>query len=343
MAHDRWLPSTSHEIRESFTGFFAAREHLVLPSASLIPHDPTRPVHRRRHGAVQAVLRRRRGASRADGPPACRSASGPAGKHNDLDDVGRTDRHLVFFEMLGNFSFGDYFKDEGHPVGVGAGHRGLGLDRDRLWVTVHDSDDEAEEIWPTRSACRASASSASATRTTSGRWARPARAARARRSSTTTGPRWAPTAAPRTAPSERFVEIWNLVFMQFDQAADGTPHAAAQARASTPAPGSSASPRLLQGVDSVWDTDLLAAADRDGQLGHRQGPSARDERTDVSLRILAEHARIVGHARERRRVPLERGPRLRAAPHHPPGGAPRLPARHRAARAPQAGVRRPST
>ena len=121
-------PRTADELRQSFIDFFAARDHTPVPSASLIPHDPTRAVQRRRDGAVQAVLRRRRGAAV---PPAVSSQKcvRAGGKHNDLDDVGRTKRHLVFFEMLGNFSFGDYFKELAIPLQLGARHRGVGLRR----------------------------------------------------------------------------------------------------------------------------------------------------------------------------------------------------------------------
>ena len=132
-------PRSSHEIRESFTGFFAARQHLVLPSASLIPHDPTVLF------TVAGMVPFKPYFVGDEAPPGPRATSvqkcvRAGGKHNDLDDVGRTDRHLVFFEMMGNFSFGDYFKEKAIPYAWELVTEGWGLDPDRLWVTVHDSD-----------------------------------------------------------------------------------------------------------------------------------------------------------------------------------------------------------
>ena len=126
------------------------------------------------------------------------------GKHNDLDEIGRTTRHLSFFEMLGNFSFGDYFKKTAIPYAWELCTEVLGLDGDRLWITVHVSDDEAADIWRDTVGILRTASSAS-TRTTTGRWPRPARAARARRSSGTrespTGRRAGPPTGATSATS----------------------------------------------------------------------------------------------------------------------------------------------
>ncbi|MGH1489632.1 MAG: alanine--tRNA ligase-related protein, partial [Acidimicrobiales bacterium] len=134
------------ELRKSFTDFFVERDHQRIPSASLIPHDQTllfvnsgmvpfkpyfvgeeKPEHNRAV-TVQKCVR-------------------AGGKHNDLDEVGRTTRHLTFFEMMGNFSFGDYFKEEAIPMAWELVTEVFGLDPKRLWVTVHLSDDEAAEIW----------------------------------------------------------------------------------------------------------------------------------------------------------------------------------------------------
>ena len=144
-------PISADQLRQSFLDFFEDKDHAVVPSASAHPARPDRHVHGRRDGAVQVVLRRRRGAAvpRAVSSQKCARAGG---KHNDLDDVGRTKRHLVFFEMLGNFSFGDYFKEAIIPwswdlVTADPTSGGWGMDGDRMWITVHESDDEAEAIW----------------------------------------------------------------------------------------------------------------------------------------------------------------------------------------------------
>ena len=129
--------------------------------------------------------------------------------------------------MLGNFSFGDYFKERAIPLAWEFVTEVLGIDPDRLWATVHHSDDEAIELWPHSTALPANGSRSWAT-TTSGRWATPVPADRPRRSSSTRARRSVRRADPRTAAEERYVEIWNLVFMQFDRQADGTPGRPAQ-------------------------------------------------------------------------------------------------------------------
>ena len=145
------------------------------------------------------------------------------GKHNDLENVGYTARHHTFFEMLGNFSFGDYFKERAIELAWNLLTEEYGLPSDRLMVTVYHTDDEAHRLLEEdRRASGRRASSASRPRTISGPWARPARAGRARRSSTTTGPGC--RAARRARPEQdgdRFIEIWNLVFMQYEQVAAG--------------------------------------------------------------------------------------------------------------------------
>ena len=137
---------TANELRRAFTGFFADRDHTIVPSASVIPHDPTVLF------TVAGMVPFKPYFLGDEVPPYKRATSSQkciraGGKHNDLDDVGRTARHLVFFEMLGNFSFGDYFKELAIPYAWEFYTEVLGFEADRLWVTVHTSDDEAEEIW----------------------------------------------------------------------------------------------------------------------------------------------------------------------------------------------------
>ena len=141
------------------------------------------------------------------------------GKHNDLDDIGRTNRHFTFFEMLGNFSFGDYFKAEAIPLAWELFTEVLGLDPERLWVTVHETDDEAERIWrdvvgvPAERIQRLGDDNF-------WRMADTGPCGPTRRSSGTSARSTAPTAGP-PGGEDRYVEIWNLVFMQFDEQPDG--------------------------------------------------------------------------------------------------------------------------
>jgi alanyl-tRNA synthetase len=137
---------SADELRRSFLDFFAERDHTVVPSASLIPHDPSLMF------TVAGMVPFKSYFVGDETPPYQRAVSSQkcaraGGKHNDLDDVGRTKRHLVFFEMLGNFSFGDYFKSEIIPWSWELVTEVWGFDGDRLWITVHEGDDEAEAIW----------------------------------------------------------------------------------------------------------------------------------------------------------------------------------------------------
>src|SRR5437763_13049961 len=139
-------PTTADELRRAFVEFFTERAHAHVSSASVIPlvksllftvagMVPLKPFFTGEETAPY---------SRAVSVQKCVRAGG---KHNDLDDIGRTNRHFSFFEMLGNFSFGDYFKAEAIPWAWEFYRDVLELDIDRLWVTVHETDDEAERIW----------------------------------------------------------------------------------------------------------------------------------------------------------------------------------------------------
>ena len=137
----------AHEIRRRFLAYFQAREHEVVPSSSLIPHnDPT--LFFVNAGMVQFkdtfTGAETRSIPRATTVQKCLRVSG---KHNDLENVGRTPRHHTFFEMLGNFSFGDYFKREAIRLAWSFLTEELGIDKDKLWVTVFEDDDEAEALW----------------------------------------------------------------------------------------------------------------------------------------------------------------------------------------------------
>ena len=135
------------EIRRAFLDYFQRNGHTVVPSSSLVPHDdPTLLFTNAGMNQFKHVFlgREKRDYTRAASTQRCVRAGG---KHNDLENVGYTARHHTFFEMLGNFSFGDYFKREAIQFAWEFLTRDLGLPPERLWITVHVSDDEAADIW----------------------------------------------------------------------------------------------------------------------------------------------------------------------------------------------------
>ena len=278
----------ANEVRRAFTSFFSERGHSHQRSASLIPHDPTLlftvagmvPFKTYFTGEQAAPF------DRAVTIQKCVRAGG---KHNDLDEIGRTSRHLTFFEMMGNFSFGDYFKSEAIAWAWEFVVDVLGLDPERLWVTVHLSDDEAAAIWlnevgiPAERLQRLDEDNY---------WKMGATGPCGPCSEIfwDKGPQHGDGGGPEHGGEDRYIEIWNLVFMQFDQHPDGS---------KTPLPkpsidtgmGLERTVSVLQGVDSVWETDeLQSLLDTAAKLTGVDASKASEEQL-VSLRILADHAR----------------------------------------------------
>ena len=246
-----------NDIRSSFLDYFAKADHLVVPSAPLVPqNDPTLLFVNAGMVPFKNVF------TGVESAPSPRAASSQkcvraGGKHNDLDNVGYTARHHTFFEMLGNFSFGDYFKEQAieHAWKLITGD--FGLSPDKLTVTVYHTDDEAHALW--RKIAGLPDSRIIRIPTNDNFW-----------SMGDTGP-CGPCSeiffdhgdhifgGPPGSPDEdgdRFVEIWNLVFMQFDQSADGT-------RTALPRPsidtgmGLERIAAVLQGVHNNYDVDLF--------------------------------------------------------------------------------------
>ena len=285
-------PQTANELRDAFTGFFGERGHSHVPSASLIPHDPTVlftvagmvPFKSFFVGDEVAPY------SRAATVQKCARAGG---KHNDLDDVGRTKRHLVFFEMLGNFSFGDYFKESAIPWSWELVTERLGFDGDRIWVTVHTSDDEAEAIWHEQVGVPMDRIQRLGDKDNFWQMGETGPCGPCSELHIDRGPAFGPDGGPLNDPhGDRFMEFWNLVFMQYNQAADGSRTRLPKPSIDTGA-GLERILTLLQGKDSVWETDALYPLVEAAQsaTGSRYLVGDYDDRTSFSLRVLAEHAR----------------------------------------------------
>src|SRR3954464_938552 len=248
-------PRTANELRQAFTGFFAQRAHTVVPSASLIPHDPTVLF------TVAGMVPFKPYFTGDEQPPYKRAVTvqkcaRAGGKHNDLDDVGRTKRHLVFFEMLGNFSFGDYFKLDAIPWSWELVTEVFGFDGDRIWITVHESDDEAEEIWHDVVGIPMARIQRLGDADNFWQMGDTGPCGPCSELHIDKGPAFGPDGGPASDPAgERFLEFWNLVFMQYDQAPDGT-------RTPLPKPsidtggGLERMLMLLQDAPPIWGTDV---------------------------------------------------------------------------------------
>ncbi|MDQ3390159.1 MAG: alanine--tRNA ligase [Actinomycetota bacterium] len=285
-------PRTADELRSAFGDFFAARDHTVVPSASLIPHDPTVLFN------VAGMVPYKAYFVGDETPPYRRAVSSQkcvraGGKHNDLDEVGRTTRHLVFFEMMGNFSFGDYFKEQAIPWSWELVTDGFGFDPERLWITVHDSDDEAEQIWHDVVGVPMERIQRLGDKDNFWQMGDTGPCGPCSELHLDRGPSYGPDGGPTSDPrGDRFMEFWNLVFMQYDQGRDGR---------RTPLPNPSIDTGaglerilcLLQGVEAVWETDLMRPLIEQACAitGRAYRVGDYEDRDSFAIRVLAEHAR----------------------------------------------------
>ena len=271
-------------LRAAFTRFFADRNHAVVPSASLIPHDPSVlftiagmvPFKPYFQGEEPAPWPRATSVQKCFRTP-------------DIEIIGTDTYHCTFFEMLGNFSFGDYFKAEAIPMAWELLTEVFGLDGDRLWITVHEGDDEAEELWIDKVGVRPERIQRMGDEDNF--WAMGATGPCGPDSEIfmDLGASYGDDGGPKHGGDARFVEIWNLVFMQYSRDADGKLSELPRKNIDT-GMGLERILPVVQGHDSVFDTDLFlpiidAAA---SILGTAYGA---DPATDVSLRVLADHGR----------------------------------------------------
>ena len=279
---------TSNDIRATFLNYFARNAHEVVPSSSLVPkNDPS--LLFANSGMVQFknvfTGQERRAYARATTAQKCVRAGG---KHNDLDNVGYTARHHTFFEMLGNFSFGDYFKDQAIHHAWTLLTKDFGLDKEKLCVTVYHTDNEAAQLWqkiaglPDQKIIKI--------KTDDNFW-----------KMGDTGPCGpcseifydhgpAIKGGPPGSPDEdgdRFIEIWNLVFMQYEEGPPGTRNPLPRPSIDT-GMGLERFAAILQGKHDNYDTDtlralILASAEASGQ--------PPDGKFKTSHRVIADHLR----------------------------------------------------
>ncbi len=273
------------DLRAAFTRFFTERGHAAVPSASLIPHDPSVLF------TIAGMVPFKPFFLGDEVPPWPRATTvQKCFRTVDIDVVGTTLRHCTFFEMLGNFSFGDYFKSKAVPYAWELVTEVLAIDGDRLWITVHDSDDETEQIW--RDSVGVPAERIQ--RLGEDNFWKMGDTGPCGPSSEIffdKGAAYGADGGPAFGGSERFVEIWNLVFMQYNRSADGTTEDLPRPSIDTGAGLERILP-VLQGVDSIFATDLFLPMIETAQsmTGHTYG---EDERVDVGLRILADHGRAM--------------------------------------------------
>ena len=277
---------TSNDIRAAFLDYFRRNGHEIVASSPLVPHnDPT--LLFTNAGMVQFknvfTGQEKRGYARAVTAQKCVRAGG---KHNDLENVGYTARHHTFFEMLGNFSFGEYFKELAIALAWNFLTRDMGLAKDRIWITAHPTDEEAKALWRKV----AGVPEDRIVGLEDNLWAMGP-----------TGPCgycseifydqgervWGGPPGSKDEDGDRYLEIWNLVFMQFDQVDDTT-------RVDLPKPsidtgmGLERISAVMQGVFSNYDTDLLRSIiDASAEVS---GVAADSEQA-VSHRVIADHLR----------------------------------------------------
>ena len=274
----------ANAIRRAFIDFFAERDHTVRPSASLIPTDPTLLLTNAGMVPFKPYF------LGEEEPPWPRAASiQKCVRTVDIDIIGTTARHLTMFEMLGNFSFGDYFKEQAIRYAYDLVTGPLGLDAELLWYTVHETDDEAEEIWIDGIAVPADRVQRGG-KDNFWQMGVPGPCGPASEIFIDRGPAYGQAGGPIGGGEDRYVELWNLVFMQNIQ--DEPYHVVGDlpAKSIDTGTGLERLAMVLQGVDTLFEVDcvqdVLHAASADLRL-----PYGESERVDVALRLLADHAR----------------------------------------------------
>jgi alanyl-tRNA synthetase len=281
---------SASEVRSAFLKFFEERGHTVVPSSSLVPHgDPT--LLFTNAGMVQFkdvyLGLEKRSYTRAATSQKCVRAGG---KHNDLDNVGFTARHHTFFEMLGNFSFGDYFKEEAIAYAWEFLTEVVGLPKDRLWVTIYKDDDEAALLWkkiagmPESRIVRLGEHDNFWAMGDTGPCGPCSEIVVDRGESHACGP----NCGIGQCDCDRWLEVWNLVFTQYDRSADGTLTPLAKPNIDT-GMGLERISSLLQGADTNYGTDLFVPIIQ--RIEEIAGKRAGEGAAVFPYRVIADHIR----------------------------------------------------
>ncbi|MCR5265302.1 MAG: alanine--tRNA ligase [Cyanobacteria bacterium RUI128] len=285
-----------NEIRDLYLNYFKdKRQHTIVESSSLVPDNPT--VLLTTAGMLQ-FLPIFLGIQQCPYEPAratsCQKCARAGGKDSDIENVGRTPRHHTFFEMLGNFSFGDYYKKEVIPWAWEFVTEVLKLDKDRLWITIFETDDEAYDIWRS---IGVPAERIKRKGKKDNFWGPPG-------ASGSCGPCSEihydlgeeykcdhPNCGIDTCECDRWVEIWNLVFTELYQDEEGNQSPLEKKNVDT-GMGLERITMVCQGVASTFETDLLRPIlDKVSEMSGV--PYKKSEKTDISLRIITDHARCV--------------------------------------------------
>ncbi len=287
----------SGEIRHTFLRFFARAGHTLVPSSSLIPaHDPTLLFANAGMNQFKDVFlgKEKRSYTRAASIQKCIRAGG---KHNDLENVGFTKRHLTFFEMLGNFSFGDYFKKEAIEFAWQFLTKELALPAFQLYATVYKNDDESYTLWhrhiglPAERIFRLGEADNFWQMGDTGPCGPCSEILIDRGSTYGCG---SPSCVPGCS-CDRYLEIWNLVFMQFDRQADGTYQPLQQTGVDT-GMGLERLCSIIQNKESVFDTDLFAPLLTHIEVVTNIQYATASQQQRAAFRVLADHIRSVTFA-----------------------------------------------
>lgn len=282
------------EIRKSYIEYFKSKGHSIVPSSSLIPvGDPTLLF------TTAGMVQFKPYFTAAVELPFTRAASSQKClRTTDLENVGRTERHCTFFEMLGNFSFGDYFKKEAIEYALDFSTNYLKFPIDKIWITVYQDDDEAENMWIAQGIPKERIVRLGKADNFWGPAGETGACGPCSELYLDRGPEKGGPDCGKTKKCEpgcdcdRFLEFWNLVFNQFDQDAQGKLNPLKQTGIDTGS-GLERVALLLQGVDSVYDTDELK---RIIQFIEKLSGRVYNSETKVSFRVLTDHARAVTFA-----------------------------------------------